>query len=457
MGFAGRLFVLIVLLGLLAPQVAAQERPKEGPKELGAFLAALWPDAEKRGITRQTFDATFAGLVLDPRVAALSRRQPEYGKPVGAYVNSFATPQKVSVAAAKAAQWRHTLASIEQQYGVDRYILVAIWGIETSFGGNAGGFDVIRSLTTLALSEYQPDFFREQLIAALTVLQDGHIARGEMIGSWAGAMGQPQFMPSNFIELAVDFDGDGKKNIWGSVPDVLASIANFLKHWGWKPGSPWGFEVAVPAGFDYRKGRATYPEWAALGVKRLDGQPLPSEGNAIMFFPSGAGGPAFLIGENFEVIKRYNTADVFALTVSHLADRARGGAPFRGHWPVLDRQLSREQRIALQQRLKELGHPVNDLEGRLDFALRDEIRLEQAKHGLVPDGHPTVALLEKIGARRESVRPQETATRPPATVPLPAPRVSPPQEVNAANEPKLLPAPPPVRLRRPILRPDPFD
>jgi hypothetical protein len=205
-------------------------------------------------------------------------------------------------------------------------------------------------------------------------------------------------MPSNFLELAIDFDRNGRKDIWGSVPDVLASIANFLKHWGWKAGMGWGFEVTVPQGFDYQLSRATYAEWATLGVARADGRPMP-EGNAILFFPSGAGGPAFLIGENFEVIKRYNNSDVFALAVSHLADRARGLGPFRAAWPVPDRQLSRGERIALQKRMKELGHPVNDFDGRIDFELRDEIRLEQAKHKMIPDGHPTPALLQQIGAK----------------------------------------------------------
>ena len=200
----------------------------------------------------------------------------------------------------KAAQWSHTLDAIEQQYGVDRWIIVAIWGIETSFGANTGGFDVIRSLATLTAIGYRPDFFRDELLAALKILQDGHVAREKMIGSWAGAMGQPQFMPSNFITLAVDFTGDGRKDIWGSVPDVLASIANFLKHWGWKAGSGWGYEVGS------RRSRSTIAaaarpiaEWAALGVARADGKPLPGSGNAILFFPSGASGPAFLVGREF--------------------------------------------------------------------------------------------------------------------------------------------------------------
>jgi hypothetical protein len=207
-------------------------------------------------------------------------------------------------------------------------------------------------------------------------------------------------MPSNFLELAVDFDRDGRKDIWGSVPDVLASIANFLKHWGWKAGVEWGYEVVVPQGFDYRRSRASHAEWAALGLQRADGAALPNDGNAILFFPSGAGGPAFLVGENFETIKRYNNSDVFALAATQIADRAQGRAGVRAAWPATDQQLTRTERIALQKRMKELGHPVNDFEGRIDFDLRDEIRLEQVKHGMVPDGHATRELMERIGAIR---------------------------------------------------------
>lgn len=363
----------------------------------GPLLEALRPQAAAHGITRKTFDAAFAGLTPDPRVTATTRRQPEYGAPVGTYINRMASAARIESAAHKAAAWSRTFDAIEQQYGVDRWIVVALWGIETSFGANTGGFDVIRSLATLSLSDYRPDYFRDELLAALKILQDGHVARDRMQGSWAGAMGQPQFMPSNFLTLAVDFDRDGRKDIWASVPDVLASIANFLKHWGWKAGGEWGCEVVVPPGFDYARSRAPYPEWSALGLTRADGAALPNEGDAILFFPGGAAGPAFLVGENFEVLKRYNNSDVFALAAGHLADRARGRAPFRTAWPANDPQLSRDQRVALQKRLKELGHPVNDLEGRIDFALRDEIRREQARHGMTADGHPTPELLRRIG------------------------------------------------------------
>ncbi len=367
--------------------------------EVKLFLDALWPDAAARGITRKTFDAALSGFTLDQRVIATTTRQPEYNSAVGAYVNRMASATRIDGAVRKGAEWKNTLGAIEKEYGVDRWIIVALWGIETSYGTNTGGFDVIRSLASLSLSRYRPEFFRDELLAALKILQEGHIARARMTGSWAGAMGQPQFMPSNFATLAADFDGDGRKNIWTSVPDVLASIANFLKHWGWKAGGGWGHEVVIPKGFDYRRSRATYAEWDALGVARADGERLPDDGKAILLFPSGAAGPAFLAGENFEVIKRYNNSDVFALAVGHLADRAVGAAPLRAAWPTDDPQLSRGQRIALQSKLKALGHTVNDLEGRIDFDLRDAVRIEQAKLGMTPDGHPTAALLEKIGAK----------------------------------------------------------
>ena len=387
-----------MLFAALCGHAQAQHQPKV-PPSLEPLLGTLWPDAQARGISRKTFDLAFAGLTPDPRVAAATLRQPEYGLPVGTYLSRIASPARIDAAARKEREWKATLAAIEKQYGVDRWTILALWGIETSFGANSGGFDVIRSLATMVAIGYRADYFRDELLAALRVLQQGHIARGKMIGSYAGAMGQPQFMPSNFLELAVDFSGDGRKDIWGNVPDVLASIANFLKRWGWKAGAAWGFEVIVPQGFDYARSRASYAEWAALGLKRADGGALPEDGKAILFFPSGATGPTFLAAENFEVIKRYNNSDVFALAATQIADRAQGHSGIRAAWPADDRQLSRDERVALQKRMKELGHPVSDFEGRIDFALRDVIRLEQVKYGMVPDGHPTEELLRKIGVK----------------------------------------------------------
>ncbi len=392
-----RRLLIVALPALVCANANAQ--PGADAATFKAYVQALRPDAAARGITRETFDAAFAGLTADERVAATTRRQPEYNSAVGAYIDRMASAPRIAGAARKAAEWSQTLAAIEQRYGVDRWIILAIWGMETSFGANTGGFDIIRSLATLAQIGYREAYFREELLTALLVLQDGHVAREKMRGSWAGAMGQPQFMPSSFMALAVDFTGDGRKDIWTSVPDVLASIANYFRHWGWKRGLDWGFEVVIPERFDYARSRGTFSEWAGLGIRRADGKPLPAAGDAILLFPSGAPGPAFLVTENFSVIKRYNISDPFALAAGHLADRTRGGRPFRTAWPANDRQLSREQRMALQRRLSELGHTVNDFEGRLDFDLRDSIRVEQAKHGMRPDGHPTAALLEKIGAQ----------------------------------------------------------
>jgi membrane-bound lytic murein transglycosylase B len=385
---------LMTLLTLCAAPAIAQEIAKD-PKP---FLEAIWKDASARGIKRETFDAALAGFTADPRVSALTGRQAEYGLPAGTYINRAISGSRIEGGTNRIAEWSQSLDRIEKQYGVDRAIIVALWGMETSFGANTGGFDVIRSLATLALIGYRPDYFTGELLTALQILQEGHIARDKMQGSWAGAMGQPQFMPSSFMRFAVDFTGDGHKDIWTSVPDTLASIANYMKSAGWTAGLDWHYEVLIPASFDYRRSRAEFPEWTKLGVTRADGEPLPAEGDAILFFPSGAAGPAFLVTRNFQTIKRYNNSDVYALAVGHLAHRFRSRAPIRTAWPADDRQLTRTERIALQKRLKELGHPVNDFAGRIDFDLRDVIRLEQAKHAMVPDGHPTLELLKKIGA-----------------------------------------------------------
>src|SRR5436305_9488016 len=265
-----RVAFVLVLAFLAGPSLAQEKKTAS----FAPLLRVLWPEAFARGITHKTFDLAFAGLTPDPRVAATTLRQPEYGSPVGTYINRMASAVRIEGVVHKTAEWSRTLDAIERQYGVDRWIIVALWGIETSFGANTGGFDVIRSLATLALSDYRPDYFRDELLAALRILQDGHVARDKMQGSWAGAMGQPQFKPSNFLTLAVDFDRDGRKDIWGSVPDVLASIANFLKYWGWRAGAGWGYEVVIPHGFDYARSRARYSEWAALGAARADGAPL---------------------------------------------------------------------------------------------------------------------------------------------------------------------------------------
>jgi lytic murein transglycosylase len=387
-----RLLTFACGLWTLAPAAMAQT-----PETLTPFLRELWPDAQARGITQQTFDRAFLGLTPDPSVIALTRREPEYGKPIGAYIDGFVSKSRVETGARKAAEWASTLAAVEKAYGVDRFILLALWGVETSYGGHKDRFDVIRSLATLAQAQYRAPYFRNELLVSLRILQEDHIAREAMRGSWAGAMGQPQFMPSSFFDYAVDFSGDGKRDIWTNVPDVLGSEANYMRKRGWKPGVPWGFEVVIPSGFDAMQSRGSYAQWTARGVKRADGGTFPAEGDATLLFPSGARGPAFLLTENFVAIKTYNDSDPYALAVAHLADRLRGGRPLQTAWPADDPQLSRKERVGLQHKLKELGYTVRDFAGRLDFDMRDAIRVEQNKRGMRPDGHPTKELLERFG------------------------------------------------------------
>jgi peptidoglycan lytic transglycosylase B len=388
---------VLLMFGLALASVSANG---EADGSFAAFLAALWPDAAARGISRATFDAALAGLAPDPGVMASMRRQPEYGKPFAAYLAGIVSPSRVVIGQRKIVQWRDTLRAVEKKFGVEAAILVSIWGIESSFGEGQARWDVFRSLATLAHAGFQHPLFRNELLSALQILQEDHIPRREFVGSWAGAMGQPQFLPSSFLNYAVDFDGDGRADIWRSVPDVLASIANYLQKSGWRAGVPWSFEVVLPRGFDYpTTGRDAFAAWAKRGLARADNGALPQSGDAILFFPSGAAGPAFLVTDNFIVLKRFNNSDAYALAVGELADRLQGLPPVRTAWPASDVQLSREERIALQRRLADLGYKIADFAGHLDFELRDAVREQQKRLGLIPDGHPNRALLQQIGAR----------------------------------------------------------
>ena len=363
-----------------------------------AFLAALWREAQAIGISRATFDAAFVGMTPDARVLGAMQHAPEYGKPFGAYIGAMVSASRLGAATRKAALWAGTLRAVEKAYGTPQSILVAIWGIESSFGeGGADRWDVFRCLATLAQAKLQAPYFHDELLNALKILQAQRIARQQFLGSFAGAMGQPQFMPSSYLKYAVDFDGDGRADIWSSVPDVLASIANYLRAYGWQPGLSWGFEVLAPRNIDYRVSRGSFRDWRARGFERLDGGRWPESGDAVLFFPAGAPGPAFLVTQNFVVLKTYNNSDAYALAVAHLADRISGAASFRTAWPLNDVQPSRSQRIALQKKLAALGYKVADFDGHLDFDLRDAIRAEQVKLGMTPDGHPGRVLLQRLG------------------------------------------------------------
>jgi membrane-bound lytic murein transglycosylase B len=361
------------------------------------FARALWPDAQAKGVSRATFETALRGVTPDPRVIAATKRQPEYGKPVGDYINALVGHGRIERGRAKAREWAHVFDAAERKFQVERWVLIALWGMETDYGAAKDRWDVFRSLATLAYVRYRHPYFRNELIVAMKIMQAQRLPRAKMVSSWAGAMGQTQFMPSNFVDYAVDFSGDGRADIWGNVPDVIGSTANYLHKGHWAHGLPWGFEVTVPAGFDMMLSRGSFAEWEKRGVKRADGRPFPDSGNGILFWPAGAHGPAFIATDNYAVLKEYNNSDAYAIAVGHLADRLAGGGPFHAAWPGEDRPLPREARIALQKKLAALGYKVTDFEGHIDFDLRDAIRQEQRKHGMTPDGNPTPALLATLG------------------------------------------------------------
>jgi len=400
-----RALAIVCFIVGLAPSAQAQ-LVKPNSVQFDQFVADLWKDAQAKGISRGTFVRAFDGVTPDPRVIATTKKQPEYGKPAGLYVSQIASPANAKQGLQKEAEWRSTFDAVEKKYRVERWIILAIWGMETSYGALKDKWDGIRSLATLAFAKYRDPYFRNELLVALKIIQDGHIAREKFVSSWAGAMGQTQFMPTNFMDYAVDFNGDGKRDIWTSVPDILASTANYFAKaaGGWKYGVPWGFEVIVPPGFDLMKSRASFDEWSRLGVKRADGKPYPGTGDGILFFPAGLPGPAFIVTPNFDVIKDYNDSDVYALAIGHLSDLMQGGGPIKTPWPAQATQLPRDDRIAMQKKLAALGYDQTRFTAHIDFKMRDFVRAEQKKYGLATDGHPNAALMEKMGLKPTAVR-----------------------------------------------------
>ncbi len=395
-------FVVVFAAFMLAIGSTASASPVAKPVQSSGFkgfLDRLWPLAHARGVTHETFVAAFSGLIPDQDVVELTKKQSEFVKPIWEYLASATSNNRLERGAKLAGVNDPTLGMIEGRYGVDRSVILGVWGMETNFGGFTGGKDIVRSLATLASAGYRGTYFRDELIGALLILQQGHVTRADFKGSWAGAMGQTQFMPSSFQKFAVDFDGDGKKDIWTNVPDALASTANYLKLNGWQAGLPWGFEVTIPHGFDYHLHRLTFDDWARQGVRRADGEGMPRGGEANLFFPAGADGPAFLVTDNFDVIKRYNNSDAYALGVAMLGDRIYGAGPIRAVWPVDDPILGLQQRVQLQEQLSALGYDVGEPNGRIGSLTRAAIRDFQDKNGLRPDGYAGRRVLEALRVR----------------------------------------------------------
>ena len=365
------------------------------------FLRALWPQAEAKGVSRQSFEAAFAGYSPIASVMELTRKQPEFSQTVRDYLDKRVTAAQASKGAAMRGEWNQTLTGAAQRYGVQPEVVLAIWGMETNFGGFMGGTNTIHALATLTEGGYRPDFFRGELITALRIVSDGHVQPRNMVGSWAGAMGHTQFMPTSFMRYAVDYNGDGKKDIWNSVPDALGSTANYLHSFKWRNGETWGYEVKLPRGFDFARARqmerAPLSQWQSMGITRVSGKAFPrGSDSGRLYMPAGANGPTFLLLPNFDVIKRYNNSDSYALAVGHLADRIIGGGDFATPWPSGDYALSKAQRAELQTLLGRAGFDVGTPDGVVGPKTRAAVVAYQGRAGLAADGHISGRLLDAL-------------------------------------------------------------
>jgi membrane-bound lytic murein transglycosylase B len=390
----GALLIALLLTIALPTRAPADDK-------FQAWVQSFWPTAKAAGITRETYDRAFKGLTPDPAVIEAANYQPEYVKPIGEYIDRVVSDKRIETGKQKLIENKALLDQLEARYGVDRTIIVAIWGVESNFGVQPGEMNVIRSLATLVYSGTKAKFAKPQLIQALKILQRGDISFEAMNGSWAGAMGHTQFIPTTYQSYAVDYDGDGKRDIWGDVPDALASTASYLKVSKWVAGQTWGYEVNLPKGFDPKKVSETtlkpLGDWQKLGLVRVNGEAFPRAGDkASLFAPAGADGPAFLVLNNFRSILHYNTAKSYALAVGHLADRLKGYPPFVHSWPTDENHLSLDERVELQKLLVAKALLTGDADGVIGPATLEAVRTYQRSKGLPVDGFPSRTVLELL-------------------------------------------------------------
>ncbi|WP_245428434.1 lytic murein transglycosylase [Kumtagia ephedrae] len=402
---------------LLVLPIALLSAPASAAKiddQFRAWLAQdLWPAAQASGVSKQTFDAAFAGVSPNLKLPDLvlpgqkpttpkKQHQAEFGSP-GSYFAEKTIGAVTSGGRARAGRHARTLAAVEKRYGVPGEVVLAIWGRESGFGAAKMPYDAFEVLGTKAFLATRKEMFRKEVLAALVMVERGLVARDQMKSSWAGALGQPQFLPSSFLDHAVDFDGDGRADIWNSVPDTLASIANYLVHYGWVPGRDWGFEVTVPAsvscaleGPDQGRGIA---QWAAMGIVRVTGKPFPAreaKAEGFLLMPAGRSGPAFIVTPNFYVLKKYNESDLYALFIGHGADRiAHGDRTFAGSWGRVG-GLYRSDIASLQRALEAEGYDVGGADGLPGFKTRRSIGAWQEKNGNAATCFPDRPIVEAL-------------------------------------------------------------
>lgn len=376
-------------------------------------LSGLRGAALSSGVSGDAYDQYTANLDPDMTVIEKLNYQPEFSTPIWDYLSGLVDQERVDLGKQKLAQYSKELQRVQAQYGVDPATVVAVWGVESNFGDISGKYPLVQALGTLSCYGRRQAYFRGEFYSALRILQAGHISEEKLKGSWAGAFGHTQFMPSTFERLAVDFDGDGRRDIVDSAPDALASTANFLKKGGWQTGLPWGFEVKLPDGFnddgEGRRNKRALSTWQARGLTRIDGSPLV-QGNltvsspAGLLTPAGVNGPAFLVFKNFDAIYGYNAAESYALAIAHLSDRLRGAAPFVASWPTDDAGTSRAERREIQQYLLARGYDIGAADGLIGDKSREAIKQEQIRLGLTPNGRGGQKILQALRVEAQQLQ-----------------------------------------------------
>ena len=374
---------------------------REAATNFDNCVAAMWPDAARRNISQENFQRFTAGLAPDLRIMDLLDAQPEFTKSIWDYLDILVNDNRLAKGKEILAQYKAQFDATEKAYGVDRYTIAAIWGIESNYSTQIGDRSVLQSTATLACIGRRQNYFRDEFLSALEILNRGDLRPEQMHGSWAGAFGATQFMPTAFKRYAVDADGDGRRDVVDDPADLIASTANNLKKDGWQAGQSWGYEVIVPQDFNYmladRAKPVTLAQWEHLGVKRPNSEPYPHPADkAYLLAPAGAAGPGFLMLQNFRVIMKYNPAEAYALAIGHFADRLKGGQPLVQAWPRQERELSRTERLELQQLLVDRGFYRGTPDGQLGGQTRDALRGFQASIGVAADGFATADMLERL-------------------------------------------------------------
>ena len=365
------------------------------------WISSFRKRALAQGIRADVFDRALSAVRYNASVVDKDRNQSEFTKQIWEYLDSANSSARINNGKAALAQNARLLDRIEARYGVEKEIVAAIWGLESAYGTFRGSVPIIEALASLAYDTRRPEFFEEQLIAALRILQSGDTTAKNMTGSWAGAMGHTQFMPTSYLDYAEDFTGDGRRNIWGDDPaDALASTAAYLANFGWTKGQPWGVEVTLPRGFDYSitSERVKKPtrDWVRMGVRSANGKPLPNYRRTSILLPAGHKGAAFIIYDNFAVLEKYNTADAYVIGVGHLADRIKGGPAIKARWPRGDRALSFSEKQEMQRRLLAKGFDPEGVDGIIGPRTIAAVQAYQKSIGLVPDGYASLTILNRL-------------------------------------------------------------